>query len=150
MCCANSPTCGACVCLPLQKQRELSGPAPAPNLAPVLAASTPGTSLVDAWVTAGNSSSGQQQQQPSIGRTQVAVLTDGSGWLFHPDLGLWVMLKPPTAGPGSQAAPAPLSVVAAVGGSADAERLRSRAGGTPFTPSLQQVRSDWCCGLAVP
>lgn len=140
------------VCLSLQKQREFSGPAPAPNLAPIFAAAAPGTSLMDAWVTAGNSSSsiGQQQQPlPSIGRTQAAVLSDGSGWLFHPGLGLWVMLKPPAAGPGGQPESAPLSVVAAVGGSADVERLQARAGGTPFTPGLQQVRSDWL-GLYLP
>lgn len=133
------------MCVPLQKQREFSGPAPAPNLAPILAASAPGTSLMDAWVTAGSSSSSGQLQQPlpSIGRTQVVVLSDGSGWLFHPGLGLWVMLKPPAAGPGGQSGPAPLPVVAAVGGSADADRLQARAGGTPFTPGLQQVRSDW-------
>jgi hypothetical protein len=44
---------GVAVCCPLQKVRVMSGPVPAPNLAPVLAASAAGTSLSDAWITSG-------------------------------------------------------------------------------------------------
>jgi hypothetical protein len=81
--------------------------------------------------------------------TQVAVLTDGSGWVFHPDMGLWLMLKPPAAGPAGAAAGSGgglVRAVAAAGSSADADRVRAAAGAQPFMPALQQVGSVF--GLA--
>jgi hypothetical protein len=71
----------------------------------------------------------------------VAVLTDGSGWLFHPDMGLWLMLKPPAAGPAGTAGSGGgfSRAVVAAGGSADADRVRVAAGPPPFMSALQQV-----------
>lgn len=99
-----------------------------------------GPSAVQQQQQAGSrSSSSSRDSHPPLDPTQLAVLTDGSGWLFHQYLGLWLMLKPPVAGPSGQLSSAVGRAVPAAAGSVDVERLRGAAGGDLFMPGLQQV-----------
>lgn len=139
----------AAVALCVQKQRQFCGSVPAPNLAAVLAASAPGTGLKEAWLTSGsNASPGSSSSsvQVPIGRTQAAVLTDSSAWLFHPQLGLWVMLAPPA---GLASAPAQLAAnalpsTATLAPHPDADKLRSARAAVATSQQVQQgVEAVW-------
>lgn len=143
------PACCCClVCV--QKQRQFCGPVPAPNLSAVLAASAPGTGLKEAWLTGGSSfthsgSSGSLAPVP-VGRTQAATLSDSSSWLFHPQLGLWLMLVPPAGLAGASAQLAANSMPKPVGVAAHPDVDRLRAGPVPVanTQQVQQgVEAVW-------
>lgn len=69
------------------------GPNPPANITPLLTASPPGTTLREAWIS-GTTPPQQQQQQLVMATAHVATLTDGSGWIFHQKLGLWMQLQP--------------------------------------------------------
>jgi len=129
----------------LQKRRQLSGPVPQPNLAPVLAAAAPGTGLQDTWITS-HSSSGSNGSSvvPPISQTMVAVLTDGSGWLYHPDMGLWLLIKGPAAAaaapgqPGFTGMAATVSTIAAgIARTGDAEKLRAATAAAAAAAAMQ-------------
>lgn len=109
------------LCCAAQCVREM-GPTPSPNIRPLLAAAPPGTTLADIWVMGCSSSSMPQQQQQSVPRSHVAVLSDASGWMFHGGLGLWSCLRPGLHEPAGQAHRP--GGFAAAAGNADAERLR--------------------------
>lgn len=131
----------------LQKRRQLSGPVPQPNLTPVLAAAAPGTGLQDTWITSHSSnSSGSNGSSvvPPISQTMVAVLTDGSGWLYHPDMGLWLLIKGPAAAaaapgqPGFTGLAATVSTIAAgIARTGDAEKLRAATAAAAAAAAVQ-------------
>ncbi|KAF8066171.1 abcG22 [Scenedesmus sp. PABB004] len=105
---------GELLLLDFNANARLMGPTPPVSLAPLLAACPPGTGLHDAWVSGGDGGHGA--------RAHVAVLTDGSGWLYHAGLGLWLQLQPGAAELAGSVPP-----TSAIALSGDAERLRASA-----------------------
>eukprot|EP00883_Tetradesmus_obliquus_P001968 jgi/Sobl393_1/12080/SZX66567.1 len=112
---------GELALLDMQRCVREMGPTPSPSIRPLLAAAPPGTTLADIWVMGCSSSSMPQQQQQSVPRSHVAVLSDASGWMFHGGLGLWSCLRPGLHEPAGQAHRP--GGFAAAAGNADAERL---------------------------